>query len=215
MPITPCGDWCSTTLPGDSYGFRPGTIAVLHPYQDTWFGRLAQFLFGLDLVGSSLVRTVILTRALHLLVHPANANKPGWRPRLEWFGLSAAVVFLGAFLSMAVPNIFLLGAMVGMIALITCYLVPSVLAVTHISKFRAEGEKEGRRRMRLKKRVHSIEIAWLSVLIAACIATLIGFIVACVVQGDDIKVSDARKLRQRILSHTSAPTHAPLGHNAC
>ena len=84
-----------------------------------------------------------------------------------------------------------------------------------VVKFRAEGEKEGRRRMRLKKRVHSIEIAWLSVLIAACIATLIGFIVACVVQGDDIKVSDARKLRQRILSHTSAPTHAPLGHNAC
>ena len=198
-----------------SYGFRPSSIAAVFPFQDTWFGRLAQFLLGLDLMGSSLVRTVILTRALHLLVHPANANKPGWRPRLEWFGLSAAVVFLGAFLSMAVPNIFLLGAMVGMIALITCYLVPSVLAVTHISKFRAEGEKEGRRRMRLKKRVHSIEIAWLSVLIAACIATLIGFIVACVVQGDDIKVSDARKLRQRILSHTSAPTHAPLGHNAC
>ena len=158
-----------------SYGFRPSSIAAVFPFQDTWFGRLAQFLLGLDLMGSSLVRTVILTRALHLLVHPANANKPGWRPRLEWFGLSAAVVFLGAFLSMAVPHIYILGHFVGAAAIYVCFMLPCQLGVRTFFKQRKSGAR--------KVKITTAECVWMFIVIAGCVAVLITFVISMARQG--------------------------------
>ena len=51
-----------------SYSFRAGTLLMLSPFQDAWFGTLAECMLGAGLTGSTLIRVVILSRAMHLMV---------------------------------------------------------------------------------------------------------------------------------------------------
>ena len=106
------------------YSFRASTVVLLHPLQKHWVGRGAEFLLSCDLVGSSLVRFLILSRAVQLFVAPTHANEGGLRPRLEWLAISTAIVLAAGFLGMLIPDVHLFGRINGGLALLVCYIIP-------------------------------------------------------------------------------------------
>lgn len=137
------------------------------------YGILAELLLGLDLVGSTLVRVVIITRAVHLVVHPGNANKAGLRPRLEWFGLSTAVVIVCAAICLVIPNAQTLGRINGAIAILVCILMPLI--------FYIYARIKGRRRRR-QVRGTRFELYFVGFLIACSVVALVFYVVIMVFQ---------------------------------
>ena len=78
-------------------------MAFVAPLNERWLGRLAGFFFALDLTGSTLIRVVILGRALHLLMWPKCANKSTWRARGQFGAITTAVVVLSAVVAAVIP----------------------------------------------------------------------------------------------------------------
>ena len=109
----------------DLYSFRKGVILFLTPLEDTWVGKMGAFMFGLCLTGSSLVRVLVLTRALHLFVHAKNANSTSVWSAVEWFALSFLIIGLATLLAIAVPDVHILSSVNGALALLVCFILPS------------------------------------------------------------------------------------------
>ena len=105
-------------------------------------------------------------------MHPANANKAGWRPRVEWFAISTAVVAVGVLLVLGIPDEYFLATLLGSLGILVCFMLPSGLFLAlSVKKWKAKG------RVARKLSTSRLECAFLGLVIAGGAAAVIMHVV--------------------------------------
>jgi hypothetical protein len=85
--------------------------------------------FSIHMIGCCVIRGLILTRSIHLLVHPAAANKRTWKSRFEWTGISVAVMVLAWLITLGINSAGLMTLFLGFLALLTSIVLPIALYI--------------------------------------------------------------------------------------
>ena len=85
--------------------------------------------FTIHMIGCCVIRSVVLTRSIHLLINPAVASAGTWRFRLEWTAISLAVLTSAWALTIFVREISLMSLLTGFLALLTSIVLPVVLYI--------------------------------------------------------------------------------------
>lgn len=109
-------------------------------------------LFSVHMLGCCLLRSVILTRSIHLLVNPRLSNKVSWRSQIEWIVISLVVLALAWALNIVVRHTEIMSLVNGTLALITSIVGPVVLYI-----------------LAAKKTKKLASIAWYEWVVMACI----------------------------------------------
>ena len=89
----------------------------------------AMICFTIQMLGSCLVRTIVLIRSCQLLIHPRAAHINSCKARLEWAGISLVILALAWALSLSLRHAALASLICGTLALLTSLLLPCVLYI--------------------------------------------------------------------------------------
>merc|ERR1711934_466319 len=92
--------------------------------------------FSIHIMGSAVIRSVILTRFFQLLIHPSVVNIKTWRSRIEWLAVSLLVLALAWVLSLF-QSLGLVSTITGILAIILTSILPCVLYVVLCKKRKA------------------------------------------------------------------------------
>uniref|UniRef100_A0A7S2T218 Amino acid transporter transmembrane domain-containing protein n=1 Tax=Chloropicon primus TaxID=1764295 RepID=A0A7S2T218_9CHLO len=85
---------------------------------------VALICFSVHMLGSNVIKAVVLVRSCHLCINPLVAVQNTWRARLEWFGISVVVLVLAWALSSIVATLDLWAFFIGNTAIVVCGLFP-------------------------------------------------------------------------------------------
>ena len=85
--------------------------------------------FAIKMLGSCLIRSIILTRSIQLLIHPKLANMRTWRSRIEWSGISLTVLVLTFLLGISVLGVLSLVTFMGILSSICAMSLPVCLFI--------------------------------------------------------------------------------------
>ena len=85
--------------------------------------------FTVHLLGSSLIRSVVLTRSVQFLIHPKGAYERTWRSRLEWAGISILVLVFVWMLGLAGSLNSMMSLVSGILCILFAIMLPVVLFI--------------------------------------------------------------------------------------
>jgi hypothetical protein len=92
-------------------------------------GYVAIICFSIHMIGCCVIRSVVLTRSIHLLINPSVANQTSWRFRAEWMAISLLVLALAWILTLFIRKLGIMSFINGLLALVVSIILPIVLYI--------------------------------------------------------------------------------------
>ena len=100
-----------------------------------WAGIVCGICFALSVLVAGMLKTTILLRSIQLFIRPQSVDRPTWRARAEWFGLSLVLIAAVFAIAIAIPFYEVLASFIGAACMpAVAFVLPSVFYVRTMRK---------------------------------------------------------------------------------